>query len=307
MEELYKKHRPDDFDGIIGQGTTLKILEALVDNDEIPHFILFIGPKGCGKTTLARIMRRKLKCGRQDFKEIAPRKIEEVRVIRSRISLAPMRSKCRVYLIDECHKLTPDAQDEFLKMLEDTPSHVYFIFTTTKPQKLIKPLRDRATEFAVKPLSDDNLSELVMDICRVEKTKVDKEVIEKIVANSDGSARKALVFLNSVIRLKFKKDQLDAIIPVTTELQAFEIVRALLYKPVKKWKEMAVILKATEGEDAEQIRWLVLACCKTEMLKASHFAGRAYVIISVFRDNYFDSKMAGLAADCYEVIEGAKD
>jgi len=70
---------------------------------------------------------------------------------------------------------------------------------------------------------------------------------------------------------------------------------------------MAAILKATEGEDAEQIRWLVLACCKTELLKAGHFAGRAYLIIGVFRDNYFDSKMAGLAADCYEVVVGAKD
>jgi len=306
-EEIYKKHRPVDFDEIVGNETTLKTLRAAVDNDEIPHFILFTGPTGCGKTTLARIIRRKLKCGRQDFEEAAPRKIEEVRLIRSRISQAPMRSKCRVFLIDECHKLTSDAQDEFLKMLEDTPSHVYFIFTTTDQQKLKKTIRNRATELAVKPLNDDKLAELIINICRVEKTKVVEEVIEKIVANSEGSARKALVHLNSVIRLKNKKDQLNAIIPASTELAAFEIVRSLMYKPVKKWKEMAAILKATEGEDAEMVRHLVLSCCKTELLKAGRFAGRAYVIIDVFRDNFYDSKMAGLVAACYEVIEGAKD
>lgn len=307
MEELYKKHRPSDFDEIVGQEMILQTLRSAVDYDEIPHFIMFTGPTGCGKTTLARIVRRKLKCGRQDFQEVAPRKIEEVRVIRSRISQAPMRSKCRVYLIDECHKLTSDAQDEFLKMLEDTPSHVYFIFTTTDPQKLKKTIRNRATELAVKPLSNKDLSRLVVDICLAENKEIPHEVIEKITDNSEGSARKALVYLNSVIRLKSKKDQLNAIVPATTELAAFEIVRALMYKPVKKWKEMAAILKATEGEDAEQVRHLVLACCKTELLKAGHFTGRAYVIIDVFRDNFYDSKMAGLVAACYEVVEGAKD
>jgi len=309
MEELYKKYRPSDFDEIIGQEATLKILKAAVDNDEIPHFILFMGPSGCGKTTLARIVRRKLKCGRQDFIEAAPRKIEEVRAIRDRIHQAPMRSKCRVYLVDECHKLTSDAQDEFLKILEDgCPSHVYFLFTTTHPRKLKAEIRNRATEFAVKPLSDDAVLKVLDCICKKEDKEMPNEVTEKIIANSDGSARKALVFLNSIILLKNKKDMLNAIIPATTELQAFEIVRALLYQKSKTtWQMMSKILKATEGEDAEQIRWLVLACCKTELLKAGNFAARAYIIIDVFRDNFYDSKMAGLVAACYEVIEGAKD
>jgi len=87
-------------------------------------------------------------------------------------------------------------------------------------------------------------------------------------------------------------------------LQAFEIVRALLYRKTN-WKEMAAILKATEGEEPEQVRWLVLSCCKTELLKAGKFAGRAFVVIDAFRDNFYDSKMAGLVAACYECIEGS--
>lgn len=306
MEELYKKYRPKDLDQIVGQDVAVRTLEAFIEQDSVPHFILFTGPSGCGKTTLARIVRRKLRCSRHDFIEDAPRKIEDVRVIKRRIHQAPMKGKCRVWLIDECHKLTSDAQDEFLKILGETPNHVYFLFTTTDPQKLKDTIKNRRTEIIVKSLSDGSLSGLIDRVCKEEKMKIDKEVVDKIIENSEGSARKALVFLNTVIHLSSKKEQLNAIVTETAELQAFEITRALLYNKKTTWNEMARILKATEGEEPEQIRWLVLACCKTEMLKAGKFVGRAYVVIDAFRDNFYDSKHAGLAAACYEVIEGAK-
>lgn len=303
--ELYKKHRPRDLNQIVGQDVVVSTLEAAIEQGSVPHFILFTGPTGCGKTTLARIVRRKLKCSRHDFIEDAPRKIEDVRAIKRRIHQAPMKGKCRVWLIDECHKLTSDAQDEFLKMLEDTPSHVYFLFTTTDPQKLKKTIKNRSLEIVVKSLSDESLMELIAFVCKEEKTKIDREVVDKIVESSEGSARKALVFLDGIINLSTKKEQLNAIVSATAEVQAFEIVRALLYTSNTTWKEMAAILKATEGEEPEQIRWLVLACCKTELLKAGKFAPRAYMIIDVFRDNFYDSKMAGLAAACYECIAGS--
>jgi len=303
--ELYKKYRPSELNEIVGQDTAVNTLESAFRKESIPHFILLTGPSGCGKTTLARIIRRKLRCSRHDFIEDAPRKIEDVRAIRRRIHQAPMKGKCRVWLIDECHKLTSDAQDEFLKMLEDTPSHVYFLFTTTDPEKLKKTIRNRATEIAVKPLDVGDLSKLLKSVCKEEHAKVDEDVIEKIVDNSDGSARKALVFLDSVIRLPTKREQLNAVVAASVEKQVFEIVRGLLYRKTN-WKEMAAILKATEGEEPEQVRWLVLSCCKTELLKASKFASRAYIIIDAFRDNFYDSKMAGLVAACYEIIEGSK-
>ena len=302
--ELYKKHRPNDFDDIVGQDDSVKRLKVKIDNDELPHFILFTGPTGCGKTTLARIVRRKLHCSRHDFIEGAPRKIEDVRLIKRRVNQAPMKGNCRVWLIDECHKLTSDAQDEFLKMLEDTPSHVYFLFTTTDPQKLKATIKNRATQVTVKPLCDSDLSDLLVSVCDIEKKKISSEVIDKIIDNSDGSARKALVHLDSVINLKTKQEQLNAIVTASAETQAFDIVRALLYKQNTNWKQMSKVLKETEGEDPEQIRWLVLACCKTEILKAGKFAARAYVIIDAFRDNFYDCKMAGLCAACYEVIAG---
>ena len=191
-------------------------------------------------------------------------------------------------------------------MLEDgCPSHVYFLFTTTEPQKLNGPIRNRPKEITVKPLNDKNLNKVLSNICKNERIKIDEEVTDKIIENSDGSARKALVFLDSVINLKTKQEQLNSIVTASAEVQAFEIVKALLYNSKTNWKQMAAILKATEGEEPEQLRWLILACCKTEMLKAGKFANRAYVVIDAFRDNFYDSKMAGLAAACYEVIVGS--
>lgn len=307
MKELYKKHRPRNLEEIVGQEVAVRSLKSSAEKDNIPHTILFTGPTGCGKTTLARIVRRMLKCSKYDFIEAAPRKIEDVRSIRTRINQAPLRGNCRVWLIDECHKLTSDAQDEFLKMLEDTPDHVYFLFTTTDPGKLKATVKNRCTEITVKPLEDGKLAGLLVDICGREKRKIPDEVIDKIVDNSNGSARKALVFLNGIINLKSKSDMLNAIVTATAEVQAFSIVRALLYNSKTNWKEMARILKETEGEEPEQIRWLVLACAKTEMLKGGKLTGRAFIIIDAFCDNFYDSKMAGLAAACYEVIEGGKD
>jgi len=300
--ELYKKHRPTMLSEIIGQETAVKVLKSAFTNNQVPHAILFTGPSGCGKTTLARIVKTELKCSKHDFIEDAPRKVEDVRLIKARINQAPMRGKYRIWLIDECHKLTSDAQDEFLKMLEDTPSHVYFLLTTTDPQKIKTTVKNRCTHIVVNALRDKDLSELIKTISREEKIKITDSVIEKIIDNSDGSARKALVFLDAIINLKSERDMLNAIVTATAEQQAFAIVQALLYKPNTTWQQMTKILKETEGEEPEQIRWLVLSCCKTELLKAGRLSGRAYLIIEAFRDNFYDSKIAGLAAACYEII-----
>jgi len=304
--ELYKKHRPKKLKDIYGQPATVTKLNNIFEHDNIPHSILFTGPSGCGKTTLARIVRRKLKCSKYDFHEDAPRKIDDIRLIGNRMRQAPMKGSCLVWLIDEAHKLTSDAQDEFLKMLEDTPRHVYFLLTTTDPQKLKTTVKNRCTEFAVRPLKETHIQALLQTVCKEEEVKVTQDVICKIIDNSNGSARQALVLLNAIINLESEAEMLEAILAVTSETQAFAIVQALLYKPKTSWKEMARILKATEGEEPEQIRWLVLSCCKTELLKAGHLSGRAFLIIDAFRDNFYDSKLAGLAAACYEVIEGIK-
>src|SRR5687768_10085551 len=123
-EALYKKHRPKTLKGIVGQDGAVASLQKMIDRNLIPHAILFTGDSGVGKTTIARILKDHLECGDPDFIEVNAadsKGIDMVRDIRSRAGLSPMAGPCRVWLIDEAHKLTTDAQNCILKILEDGP------------------------------------------------------------------------------------------------------------------------------------------------------------------------------------------
>jgi len=309
MKELYKKYRPKTFDEVIGLSSSIKVLKSKLKRNALPHTLLFTGPSGCGKTTLARILRRELRCGKHDFTELDCadfRGIEMVRDIRSHLYQAPIGGKCRIWLIDECHRMTGDAQNAFLKMLEDTPNHVYFILATTDPQKLKNTIRTRCTEIVVRSLNRKSMLKLLSYICEMEKMKLPEEVVEKIIECSNGSARKALVLLNQVVELDDEDDMIEAIKATTAEVQAIVIARAL-HNPRTKWVEMAKILKETSDEEPEQIRWMILGYAKNVLLSGGKYSGRAYLIIEAFRDHFYDSKWAGLIASCYEIIVGTKE
>ncbi len=308
-QELYKKYRPKIFKMVVGQGASVNVLKKKLKRKNLPHALLFSGPSGCGKTTLARILRRKLKCGKHDFTELDCadfRGIEMVRNIRSRLYQAPISGKCRVWLIDECHKLTNDAQNAFLKMLEDTPKHVYFMLATTDPQKLKRTIRTRCMEVAVRNLTNRHMNTLLVSTIVAEKKKVPKDAIDKIIEHSSGSARMALVLLDKIIDLDSEEEMAEAIQATTAEVQAHGIARALLNSHTK-WSHMVKILKETLNEEPETVRWMVLGYARTVILSGGKFTSTAYLIIDAFRDNFFDSKHAGLAAACYEVITGSKD
>ena len=140
MSELYKKHRPKTLARVVGNKSTVEALRSMLEARTLPHTLLFHGPSGTGKTTLARIVKNELGCLPTDFHEHNSsdfRGIDFIRELRSKVNLAAA-GPCRVWIIDECHQLTRDAQNAALKILEDTPSHVYFFLCTTDPQKLIK-------------------------------------------------------------------------------------------------------------------------------------------------------------------------
>lgn len=302
MHELYKKYRPKSLGQIIGQKNAVAVLDKCIKHKKIPHAMLLTGPSGVGKTTIARILKKELNCSKQDFNEINCadfKGIDTIREIRTRMNQAPINGDCRMWLIDESHKLTGDAQNAFLKMLEDTPSHIYFILATTEPQKLLKTIRTRCTELALKPLTDAEISNLITDVAKQEKFTFSKDVSDKIIECSFGSARQALVHLDKISKLKDEQEMIDAVQPSSTEMQAINIARALFnYKT--KWPEMAKILKEAEGEDPEGIRYLVLAYAKSILLNRGNH--RAFVMIECFRDNFYDSKFAGLCAACFEVF-----
>ncbi len=301
--ELYKKHRPKKFEDLIGQSTAVRLLSKKMKSNNLPHTVLLTGPSGCGKTTVARILKRLLNCSKVDYREINTadrRGIEDIREVNRRMRQAPIDGDCRIWLIDEAHKLTNDAQNAFLKMLEDTPKHVYFILATTDPQKLIKTIRTRSTQIDLKSLSNKDLEKLLLSISEKEKFDLPEDVCDKIIENSDSSARKALVLLDQVIELD-EEDMIDAIAKASSEQQGFAVARAL-HNPKIRWSAMCLILKEAAAEEPETIRWIVLGYAKKVILSGSGLQGRAYLIIDAFRDHFYDSKHAGLAAACYEVV-----
>lgn len=300
VTELYRQHRPTTFNEVRGQKQAVRILHDAVATGKVPHALLFTGPSGCGKTTLARIMQHKLGCSDQDFTEINAadfRGIEMVREIRNRMLLHPIGGKCRIWLIDECHQLSKDAQNAMLKLLEDPPGHVYFFLPTTDPAKLITTLRTRCTEVPVRPLSQDDLREIILDVLDKEGVELDNEVLDKLVEHAQGSGRKALVLLGSVIDLQGAEKQLDAIVSADQERAAIELARALL-NPRSTWPEVAGLLRDI-NEDPESLRRMILGYMQAVLLKSGN--PRAFFIIDVFKQPFYDSGKPGLTCACYAV------
>jgi DNA polymerase III gamma/tau subunit len=304
--ELYKKYRPKTFKEVIGQKQITKMLQEMVSKRQIPHTILYSGPSGCGKTTLARILSSHLECGKHDLVEVNCadfRGIDMVREVRTAMMKAPISGKTRVWIIDEAHKLTSDSQNAFLKILEDTPKHVYFMLATTDPHKLLKTIRTRSTEIVVKNLTNKEIGTLLENICEKEGIEITEEVVEAITENSEGSARKALVYLNQIKHFTDVDDMIEVISKPVSETKGIDIARCL-FNPKSSWSDMAAILKEAQSEEPETVRYIVLGYARSILLKGGKMSEKAFEIIDVFSDNFYDSKHAGLAACCYEIMTG---
>jgi DNA polymerase-3 subunit gamma/tau len=305
--ELYRKYRPTNLGDVVGQEKVVAKLQELGRTGRIPHFLMFEGASGCGKTTVARIVKDKMKCDRVDFLEINAsndRGIDMVRKIVETYRLCPMASPVRVYLIDEAHALTTAAQDALLKPLEEPPPHAYFFFCTTDPEDLKATIKTRATRLVFDPLSESVLSKLVQDVAKKEGVELPAAVVQKIATCAEGSARQALVILHAVIGLKDKDEQLRAIDTAEQKANGFQLAQALFRKG--EWSVIAKLLTAIKdaGEEPEKVRQTVLSYSRTILLKKPDPFAAA--VIGEFRADFFRSGHAGLAERCFYIWENKK-
>lgn len=300
--ELYKKHRPKSLDSIVGQKEAVSILNSMIKENNIPHAVLLSGPSGCGKTTIVRIISNFLNCGESDFYEIngsASRGIDDIRRIENRMNSAPISGDCKIYYIDECHKLTNDAQNALLKPLEDTPSHVYFFLSTTAPDKIINTIKTRTTHLKLKSLTKKDVKKLLDDVMKKENIKLSEDVVDAIVENSNGSARMALVLLDQVRSIDEDKQLSFLLLPEESTKKVYDLFRCLV-STTPSWNEVCSIIKELE-EEPETIRRVILSTASTILLKGKSNK-KMYNILSAFRDHYYDCGKAGLVMSCYEVV-----
>jgi len=222
---LYRKYRPSTFGEVIGQEHVTTPLSNALASGAIHHAYLFSGPRGCGKTSSARIMARSLNCeqgptpnpcglcqsckdlvangpGSIDVMELDAAThglVDDARDLRDKAFFAPVQSRYKIYIIDEAHQLGPGAANALLKVVEEPPPHVIFIFATTEPDKLISTIRSRTHHYPFRLVPPGVLGEHLEKICALEGIKVAKGVIPLVVRASGGSVRDALSVLGQLL------------------------------------------------------------------------------------------------------------
>lgn len=221
-QALYRKYRPSNFDEVVGQQPIIQTLKNAIVQNRIAHAYLFCGPRGTGKTSIAKIFAKMLNCedesnkpcgkctnckmvqngSHPDIMEIdaaSNNGVDEVRNLIDKVKYAPMQGKYKVYIIDEVHMMTTGAFNALLKTIEEPPAHVVFILATTEPNKVIPTIISRCQRFDFNKVSQKDIEKRLSIVCKEEKIEIDPEAISLIAQLADGGMRDSLSILDQCI------------------------------------------------------------------------------------------------------------
>lgn len=221
-QTLYRKYRPQAFKDVVGQKNIVKVLSNAVINNKIAHAYLFCGPRGTGKTSMAKIFAKIVNC--QNLNGVEPcckcvcckqiesknfldiieidaasnNGVDEIREIKNKVNLAPNSGRYKVYIIDEVHMLSIGAFNALLKTLEEPPAHIIFILATTEPHKLPITVISRCQRFDFKKFLNEEIEEQLRKICTMENLNIPDEILKEIAVLSDGGMRDAIGLLDQL-------------------------------------------------------------------------------------------------------------
>lgn len=255
---LYRTYRPQKFSEVIGQDHIVRTLQNSLASGKISHAYLFSGPRGTGKTTVARIFAKALNCAAPresepcgeclSCREIAEGNspdvveidaasnngVEEIRDIRDKVKFLPSGSKYKVYIIDEVHMLSQGAFNALLKTLEEPPKHVVFILATTEPHKVLPTILSRCQRFDFKSLSVKEIAELIRKVAREENFLISEEAVIAIAEGAEGGMRDALSYLDQAASFADDIITIDDVNSVTGNLNHDKLIELATYFEEKK-------------------------------------------------------------------------
>lgn len=289
---LYRKYRPKTFAEIAGQEHIVKTLTNALSLGKVAHAYLFAGPRGTGKTTIARILAKAVNCenrekyepcnkclacqeineGRAlDLIEIdaaSTRGIDDIRELRDGIKFSPTRLKYKVFIIDEVHQLTREAFNALLKTLEEPPAHAIFVLATTEVHKVPETIVSRCQRFDFHKLTLDKIINRLEQIAKSEKVKIEKPALELIALNADGAMRDAESLLGQIMAMEDKNITLEEVQTLlgTTDISAvIEMVNYLIIKDSQK--AISFINRiAEEGYDLSQFAKSLISYLRKMMI-----------------------------------------
>jgi len=295
MPTIYRKYRPQTFADITGQEHIVKTLTNEITNGQIAHAYLFSGPRGVGKTTLARLVAKSLNCpNRKDgqsepcnecssCKEITNgNNIDAIEVdaashtqvdnVRENIienaQFKPTKSKYKVFIIDEVHMLSNSSFNALLKTLEEPPAHVIFILATTEAHKILPTIISRCQRFTFGRIPYDGMKKRLEEICKTEEVEVDKKVIDRIINKSDGCLRDAESLLGQILSLNLKKitaADAEMVLPVSDAQSVIDFAEFLMIGQTSEALELIGRLSA-DGVNLEQFAYDLIEIWRTILL-----------------------------------------
>lgn len=291
-ETLYRKYRPNNFDTVFGQEYIKKSIQNALDQNKLAHAYLFSGPRGVGKTTIARIIAKSVNCMKNgisskpclscencvsiaegnnlDIIEIdaaSNRGIDEIRSLKESINYQPVRCRMKVYIIDEIHMLTNEAFNALLKTLEEPPKHAIFILATTEINKLPDTIISRCICYNFKTLSENEAIDMMRNCVEKENIKIDDDSLKLIFKKSGGSARDAFSILEQISSTNFGEDITEELVKKTLGMVSREYFVKFNEYLNNEQKEELVKFVDEMYEDGIQIEQFLKDFC--DFLKAN--------------------------------------